>query len=220
MPSNSTLQFLKDLANHNNKTWLDANRPRYESAKADVHSMVAELIPAIAAFDAPIGNLAVKECTFRINRDIRFSKNKSPYKTNMSAYFSQGGKKATAAGYYFHFEPGKSYAAGGFYSPTPEALSKIRQEIDYSFDEWKKILSQKKFKKYFPEGVDGIASLVRPPKGYDEQNPAIHYLKMKHFIVSIPFSDAAIQSKTLINDIAAAFGAMKPMIDFLNLAVE
>ena len=220
MPANSTLQFLKDLSNNNNKAWFDTNRSRYESAKADIQSMVAELIPAIAAFDPPIGQLVVKDCTFRINRDVRFSKNKSPYKTNMSAYFSMGGKKASVAGYYFHFEPGKSYAAGGFYSPQPAELSKIRQEIDYSLDDWKKILSNKTFKKYFPAGVDGIASLVRPPKGYDENNPAIHYLKMKHFIVSKPFTDTAVQSKTLIKDIAATFSAMKPMIDFLNQAIE
>ena len=220
MPANSTLQFLKDLAKHNNKTWFDTNRSRYELAKAHIQAMVADLIPVIAAFDPPIGQLVVKDCTFRINRDVRFSKNKSPYKTNMSAYFSRGGKKASVAGYYFHFEPGKSYAAGGFYSPQSAELSKIRQEIDYSLDEWEKILSQKKFKKNFPEGVDGIASLVRPPKGYDENNPAIHYLKMKHFIVSKPFTDAALQSKTLVNDIADVFSAMKPMIDFLNQAVE
>ena len=220
MPANSTLQFLKDLAKHNNKAWFDTNRSRYETAKADIQTMVAELIPAIAAFDPPIGQLVVKDCTFRINRDVRFSKNKSPYKTNMSAYFSMGGKKASVAGYYFHFEPGKSYAAGGFYSPQPTELAKIRQEIDYSLDDWKKILSNKTFKKYFPKGVDGIAYLVRPPKGYDENNPAIHYLKMKHFIVSKPFTDLAVQSKTLIKDIAATFSTMKPMIDFLNQAVE
>ncbi len=220
MPTKITLQFLKDLAKNNNKTWFDTNRSKYELAKEDIKAMVSELISSISAFDPPIGNLAVKECTFRINRDVRFSKNKSPYKTNMSAYFSKGGKKASVAGYYFHFEPGKSYAAGGFYSPQPEELSKIRQEIDYSFDEWKKILSQKKFKKFFPDGVDGIESLVRPPKGYDENNPAIHYLKMKHFIVSRPFTDEEVQSKTLVKEIAATFSIMKTMIDFLNLAVE
>ena len=219
MPTKITLQFLKDLAKDNNKAWFDINRPRYELAKADIQSLVSELISSISAFDPPIGNLAVKECIFRINRDVRFSKNKSPYKTNMSSYYSNGGKKASVAGYYFHFEPGKSYAAGGFYSPAPEELSKIRQEIDYSFDDWKKILSQKKFKKFFPDGVDGIESLVRPPKGYDENNPAIHYLKMKHFIVSRPFTDEELLSKTLVKDLAETFSVMKTMIDFLNLAV-
>jgi uncharacterized protein (TIGR02453 family) len=192
----------------------------YENAKADLQSMVGQLIPAIASFDEPIGALQVKECTFRINRDVRFSKNKSPYKNNMAAYFSRGGKKASVAGYYFHCEPGKSYAAGGFYSPMPAELAKIRQEIDYNFDEWKKIMDNKTFKKNFPNGVDGIESLQRPPKGYDEANPAIHYLKMKHFIVSKPITDAELQSKTLVKDVAKIFQTMKPMLDFLNLAVE
>lgn len=216
----TTIKFLKDLEKNNNRPWFELNRKKYEAAKADLQNMVADLIPAIAKFDEPIGNLAVKECTFRINRDVRFSKNKSPYKNNMAAYFSQGGKKASVAGYYFHCEPGKSYAAGGFYGPMPPELAKIRQEIDYSFDEWKKILHNKSFMKYFPEGVDGIESLVRPPKGYDENNPAINYLKMKHFIVSKPLSDEALQSKTLVKDVAKIFETMKPMIDFLNRAVE
>lgn len=216
----TTIRFLNDLQNNNNKPWFDAHRQAYENAKADLQTMVGQLIPAIAAFDEPIGTLHVKDCTFRINRDVRFSKNKSPYKNNMAAYFSRGGKKASVAGYYFHCEPGKSYAAGGFYSPIPAELTKIRQEIDYNFTEWKKIIDSKPFKKYFLKGVDGIESLVRPPKGYDENNPAIHYLKMKHFIVSKPFTDAELQSKTLVKDVAKVFETMKPMIDFLNLAVE
>jgi uncharacterized protein (TIGR02453 family) len=220
MLQSSTIKFLKDLQKNNNKPWFDEHRKIYEAAKADLQMMVSKLIPAIAAFDEPIGTLQVKDCTFRINRDVRFSKNKSPYKNNMAAYFSRGGKKANVAGYYFHCEPGKSYAAGGFYSPMPAELAKIRQEIDYSFDEFKKIINNKTFKKYFSEGIDGIESLVRPPKGYDENNPAIHYLKMKHFIVSKPFTDVELQSKTLVKDVAKVFETMKPMIDFLNRAVE
>jgi uncharacterized protein (TIGR02453 family) len=216
----TTIKFLTDLQKNNNKPWFEQNRKIYEAAKADLQNMVEALIPEIAKFDEPISRLAVKDCTFRINRDVRFSKNKSPYKTNMAAYFSRGGKKASVAGYYFHCEPGKSYAAGGFYSPMPPELAKIRQEIDYGFDEWKKITGNKAFKKYFPEGVDGIESLVRPPKGYDETNPAISYLKMKHFIVSKPINDTALQSKTLVKDVAKVFETMKPMIDFLNRAVE
>jgi len=215
-----SIKFLKDLEKNNNRAWFELHRNIYEASKADLQNMVADLIPNIAKFDEPIGNLAVKDCTFRINRDVRFSKNKSPYKTNMAAYFSKGGKKASVAGYYFHCEPGKSYAAGGFYTPMPPELAKIRQEIDYNFEEWKKILNNRFFKKYFPGGVDGIESLVKPPKGYDENNPAINFLKMKHFIVSTPFSDAALQSKSLVKNIAKVFETMKPMIDFLNKAVE
>ncbi len=216
----SSIHFLKELENNNNKPWFDENRSRYEATKAGLEKLVSSLIPAIAAFDEPIGTLQVKDCTFRINRDVRFSKNKSPYKNNMGASFSRGGKKADVAGYYFHFQPGKSFAGGGFYLPQPAQLAKIRQELDYGFTEWKTLLDNKTFKKYFPDGVDGIDTLIRPPKGYDENNPAIHYLKMKSFIVSKPLTDAELQSKSLVKDIAKTFEAMKPMLDFLNRAVE
>jgi len=216
----SSIHFLQELENNNNKPWFDKNRSGYEATKAGLEKLVSSLIPAIAAFDELIGTLQVKDCTFRINRDVRFSKNKSPYKNNMGASFSRGGKKAEVAGYYFHFQPDKSFAGGGFYLPQPAQLAKIRQELDYGFAEWKALLDNKTFKKYFPDGVDGIDSLIRPPKGYDENNPAIHYLKMKSFIVSKPFTDEELQSKSLVKDIAKTFEAMKPMLDFLNRAVE
>lgn len=216
----STIKFLKELEKNNNKPWFETNRKKYEAAKDDLGKMVAQLIPAIAAFDEPVGNLAVKDCVFRINRDVRFSKNKVPYKNNMAAYFSRGGKKANVAGYYFHCEPGKSYAAGGFYGPMPLELGKVRQEIDYGFEEWQKIVESKTFKKYFPAGVDGIETLVRPPKGYDENNPAVHYLKMKHFVVRKSISDEALQSKSLVKDVVKIFETIQPMIAFLNKAVE
>ena len=220
MLQKDTILFLKNLKKNNNKPWLDANRKQYEAAKANYLAVVQEIIDAVALFDPAVGNFKAKDCVFRVNRDVRFSKDKSPYKTNMGASFSSGGKKAKEAGYYFHAEPGQSFAAGGFYMPEPAELAKIRQEIDYNFDDWKKIVADKKFIKYFPGGVDGVSLLVRPPKGYDENNPAIHYLKMKGFIVSRSLSDTDLTSKTLVKEIAASFAAMKPMIDFLNHAVQ
>ena len=220
MLQRSTLNFLKALEKNNNKPWFDENRKTYEAAKADVQNMVGQLIPAIASFDEPIGALQIKDCTFRINRDVRFSKNKLPYKNNMAAYFSPGGKKAVGAGYYFHIEPGKSYAAGGFYTPMPAGLAKIRQEIDYNFDALKNIIGQKTFKKYFPAGMENMESLVRPPKGYDENNPAIEYLKRKHFVVSTPITDAQLEDKNLVKELAKIFAAIQPLNDFLNHAIS
>jgi uncharacterized protein (TIGR02453 family) len=214
----STLKFLKDLKKNNNKPWFDANRKTYETAKADFTSLVEALIAATSKFDKSVANLSAKGCMFRINRDIRFSKDKSPYKTNMGTYINPGGKKVNTPGYYFHCEPGASFAAGGLYMPMPPDLSKVRQEIDYSFTEWKKIVNSTTFKKYFNK-VDGLETLSRPPKGYDESNPAIEFLKMKSFTVSRPMTDATLQSKTLVKEIAKTFEAMKPMIDFLNGAL-
>jgi len=220
MLQKTSLQFLKKLAENNDKNWFEANRKKYENTKADFTLLVQEIINATAKFDGPIGTLIPKQCMFRINRDVRFSKDKSPYKTNMGASFSAGGKKADGSGYYFHCEPGKSFAAGGYYMPMPPELGKIRQEVDYNFDEWEKIIAGKNFIKKFPKGVEGSGSLVRPPKGYYENNPAIEYLKLKGFIVSTPVPDNIITDKKLVTVIAASFETMKPMIDFLNNAVK
>lgn len=192
----------------------------YDAAKEDIYAFVDSIIAATSKFDKSIIGLKAKDCVFRINRDIRFSKDKSPYKTNMGAYISAGGKKTLSAGYYFHCEPGKSMAAGGLYMPMAPQLSRVRQEIDYNLDEWKKIVESKSFKKYFEKGVDGIEILSRPPKGYDDKNPALSYLKMKSFIASRSFSDEELQNKSAANEIAKSFAAIKPMLDFLNRSLE
>jgi uncharacterized protein (TIGR02453 family) len=221
MLQSSSLSFLKNLKKNNNKPWFDTNRAAYENCKADFQDYVTQLIKSIALFDKPIGLLTAKDCTFRINRDVRFSKDKSPYKSNMGASFNQGGKKIQGAGYYFHFEPGnKSFAAGGIYMPMPPDLAKIRQEIDYSFNNFKKIVSSFAFKKTFTKGVEGIELLSRPPKGYDETNPAIDFLKMKSFLVTRPVTDAELQSKNLLKDTAKTFQTMKDFIGFLNQAIQ
>ncbi len=214
----STLKFIKDLKKNNNKAWFDDNRKKYEGAKADFISFVETLIAAISKFDPAVASLKPKECIFRINRDVRFSKDKSPYKTNMGTYINPGGKKVNTPGYYFHCEPGQNFAAGGLYVPEAAILAKVRQEIDYNFDEWKKIINNKHFKKYFPK-VDGIETLSRPPKGYGSDNPAIEFLKMKSFIVSTPLTDAQLTNKGLIKELSSTFEAMKPMINFLNQAM-
>ena len=138
----------------------------------------------------------------------------------MGAYFNKGGKKALTAGFYFHCEPGGNRLGGGMWMPMPAELSKIRQEIDYNFEEWKKIISRPNFKKLFPGGVDGLEILARPPKGYDDQNPAIEYLKMKNFVVMRTLTDADIQSKSLVREVVKTFETMKPFIDFMNRAID
>jgi uncharacterized protein (TIGR02453 family) len=117
---------------------------------------------------------------FRINRDVRFSKNKAPYKTNFGASINPGGKKSMIAGYYVHIEPGKSFLAAGTYMPEAPYLSAIRQEIDYNLEEFKKIVGAKDFKKEFTSlSVEDALKTV--PKGYDKENPALEFLKLKHF---------------------------------------
>ncbi|MGG9970684.1 DUF2461 domain-containing protein [Ferruginibacter sp. SUN002] len=220
MIQTSTIKFLKDLKKNNNKPWFDNNRKIYETAKTDFVLFVDELINGMTKFDPSLSELIAKNCVFRINRDARFSKDKSPYKTNMGASINKGGKKVSDAGYYFHLEPGQSFIAGGCYMPEPEDLNNIRQEIDYNYDEWKKIVNDKTFKKYFTNGIESPDKLVRPPKGYEESNPAIEFIKMKGFIVSCPISDTALTDPKSFKAIIKTFEAIKPLVDFINRAIE
>ena len=216
----STLKFLKTLEKNNNKPWFDKNRPSYEEAKTDFHSFVEKLIPAIAGFDPGISDLLAKDCTFRINRDVRFSKNKNPYKNNIAAYFNKAGKKGNGAGYYLHIQPGKSFAAAGIWMPEPADLSRIRQEIDYNLDEWEQIINYPGFRKHFENGFSSSNLLVRPPKGYTEDNPAIKYLKLKSFEIICPLTDEAILNKSFLKEVVKKFQAAHPVIGFLNRALE
>ena len=215
-----TFKFLKDLKKNNNKPWFDEHRKQYEAAKADFIALVNGVIEAHGKKDASIASLKAKECIFRINRDVRFSKNKAPYKNNMAASINSKGKKSMSAGYYLHCEPGKSFIAGGIYMPMPEDLKKIRQEIDYNLDEFKKIIATKKFKTVYTELSAGEdMKLSRPPKGYEPGNPAIEFIKLKSFIATTPITDAALTSKDLTKKIVQAFEAIQPLIQFVNRAL-
>ncbi len=217
----NTLHFLSELKENNHKEWFEANRKRYEAAKADYLSLVAAIINGIAENDAPIGQLEPKACVFRINRDVRFSKDKSPYKTNMGAGFTKGGKKMLLAGYYFHCEPGASFIAGGMWMPPAPELKKIRQEIDYNLDSFQGIIQNDNFVNTFG-GLERSAEnlLSRPPKGYEEGNPAIEWLKLKSFIVSRSISDKELLNKSVVSTIVSACSAMQPLIYFINQALE
>lgn len=146
MLQSATLSFLKSLKKNNNKEWFDKNRSAYEAAKADMIELTNQVIHGFGKKEPGIASLAGKDCMFRISRDIRFSKNKDPYKVNMASSIIEGGKKSELAGYYFHIEPGgKSFMGGGRYMVETDQLKKIRQEIDYSWKEFNSILRNKKF---------------------------------------------------------------------------
>ena len=218
----STLQFLKKLDKNNNKAWFDENRKQYEAAKLDFANLTGQVITQFGKKEPSIALLPPKECVFRINRDVRFSKNKAPYKNNMGASIKAGGKKSLVAGYYIHLEPGgKSFVGGGLYMPDARIVGKIRQEIDYNYAEFIKIVQNKKFvAQYggldFSEGM----SLVREPKGYEKENPAIAYLKLKSWVATAPLSDTALQDKNLATQLTKAFEYLQPLISFLNEALE
>jgi uncharacterized protein (TIGR02453 family) len=212
------LKFLKDIAKNNNREWFEKNKPRYLEAKLSFEDFLEALHKEFLKFDEGLAGLNPRKLGFRIYRDVRFSKDKRPYKTNMGAGFSPGGKMMQEPGYYIHIEPGKSFVAGGMYMPTPENLAKIRQEIDYNSKAFLKILNDKTFKKFF-EGLDDFDKLKTMPKGYPKDHPQIELLKHKSFIVSHSFSDKEVSDKRFIASIGAAARNIKKLNDFLSQAI-
>jgi uncharacterized protein (TIGR02453 family) len=213
----STLKFLKELKKNNNKPWFDAHRPDYEKAKKNFELFIQAVIDKQAKADAAIKHLVAKDCLFRINRDVRFSKDKSPYKTNFGAFINQGGKKSTLAGYYFHLEPGHSFAGGGIWMPMPDELKKVRQEIDYNYADFKKLISTKKFKSVYGDLDKSKEYLLsRVPKGYEPNNPAAEYLKMKSFVAMVELKDSLLTSNEVVKKTVAAFEALQPLNQFIN----
>ncbi len=213
-------KYLKNLANNNNKPWFDENRPKYEIARAEFINLVGEILKGLAPFDEKFTFLQPKNCVFRINRDVRFSKNKTPYKNNMSAYFNADGKKSDTAGYYFHLQPGNSFVAMGIWQPEKENLFKIRQEIDYNLKDFKKILSNASFKKNLNKGLDESEKLVRPPKGFEEVNPAIDFIKLKSFVVRSGIEEKELSDPKFAAKVVSIFKAGKPFVDFLNTSLH
>jgi uncharacterized protein (TIGR02453 family) len=213
------LPFLKKLKKNNNKAWFDEHRALYESAKGEIEVLVTELISSFGEIDPTVAHLTPKECLFRINRDVRFSKDKSPYKTNFGISITSGGKKSPLAGYYLHIEPGESFVGGGLWMPMPPVLAAVRQEIDYNYSDFQKILKAAPFKKQFGELYKGDdISLQRVPKGYEADNPAGEFLKLKSYLAMKSLTDEDIESGQLVKEACVAFKALKPMIDFINNA--
>ena len=216
----ATLKFLKGLQKNNNKPWFEKNRPAYEDAKADFAQFIQTVIDKHGKKDEGIKDLKAKDCVFRINRDVRFSKDKSPYKNNFGASINRGGKKSVYAGYYFHCQPGEAFVGGGLWIPMPPDLKKVRQEVDYCFDEFKKIIGSKKFISVYGDLIkDAETSLVKVPQGFEKDNPAAEYLKLKSFIAMKKLDDATLTSKDLVQTTLGAFETLHPLLMFLNRAL-
>lgn len=210
----STLQFLRNLEKNNNRDWFNENKTLYQEAQQDVISFVEKLIEEMADFDEEMGKLEAKKSVFRIYRDTRFSKDKTPYKTNFGAGLGMG-KGNKISGYYLHIEPGKSFLAGGVYKPEPSVLKTIRQEISAFGDEFKAILEQDEFRNYF-RGLSVEDKLKKVPQGFEKDHKMAEYLKLKHFIVTHPVSDEQLLSENAVKEFTKIFKAMKPLNDFLQ----
>ena len=180
----NTFEFLRELKLNNSKEWMDGNKEkRYVFAKDDVLALTEELLIEVSEFDVNISNanLTANKCITRLNRDLRFSKDKTPYKTDYYIILNKDGKNSPSAFYYLHIEPKNCFVGGGIYNSTKEPLDKIRQAIDCSFNQWKKITKNKQFKEHFPSGIHSSGILKKIPRGFDEDSPAKEYLKMKGF---------------------------------------
>lgn len=215
--SKSTLTFLSDLKIHNDRDWFSNNRNRYEQARGNFETFIQAILDELMKFDPIYKGLEAKSCIFRINRDTRFSHDKSVYKTNFGAFMVRGGRKNgdKFTGYYLHIEPGASFVAGGAYIPPTPWLSAIREKISENGEELTAIVKSRDYKKYFSD-LEG-EKLKVPPRGYMKDNPHIELIKMKSFLAERNYSDSEVLAEDFFDTVTGAFRAMKPLNDFLNV---
>jgi len=221
MITKEALKFLNDLIANNNTEWMHANKKRYENYKKDYHNFIGSILTEMKKFDKSLEPLEVKNCTFRINRDIRFSKDKSPYKTNMGVWMSQDRTQKNAPGYYIHYEPGNCFVAGGVWCPETNELKKIRKEIEFFYDDLEGIVSNKNFKKEFGQ-LDRSENnvLKKAPKDFEANHPAIEFLKLKSFTTSVKINESVFTEADFSKKIAAKLILLKPLNDFLKRGLE
>lgn len=214
----SILKFLNDIKKNNNREWFEKNKPRYLQVKQNFDDFLEKIHVELLNFEPGLSGLNPKKIAFRIYRDVRFSKDKRPYKTNMGAGFSPGGKMIQEPGYYIHIEPGNSFLAAGMYMPDSANLAKVRQEIDYNPNGLLKILKDKKFKSKF-DGLDEYDKVKSAPKGYAKEHPHIELLKNKSFTVSHYFSDAEVKNKNFLKEVVKLCKVVKPFNDYFKTAL-
>ena len=216
----ATGEFLADLKRNNDRTWFQDNKHRYDAARADFESFIGALLPQIEAFDANVAGLDPKKCVFRIYRDTRFSKDKTPYKVNLGAHMLTGGSKNVRqrAGYYIQIEPGNCFLAGGAHRPPSIWINAIRHRIDTDAAALKKVLKGKAFRAAFG-GIEG-ETLKTAPKGYPKDHPEIALLRYKSLLAVHRMADETVFSGYLLKHAAKTFKTMKPFDDFPNGAMD
>ncbi|MCF8378543.1 MAG: DUF2461 domain-containing protein [Bacteroidales bacterium] len=210
--------FLKNLKNNNSKEWFDENRNTYKELRKNFMDFVSLLIFELSIIDPSVQHIEAKDSVFRINRDIRFSNDKSPYKINMGAFITPGGKKAGLPGYYLHLEPGSCFVAGGVYMPPPNELKLIRSAIFENPVEYKKITEAKSFKNLFGE-VDGV-KLKTAPKGFPKEDSNIELIKLKSYTVSHAIDEKILSQKNALAELMKIYSGMKDFNMFLKKGLE
>jgi uncharacterized protein (TIGR02453 family) len=211
-------QFLQDLSENNNREWFHNNKKRYDESREKVLFITEVLINEIRKFDSEIPLLEPKDCLFRIFRDVRFSNDKRPYKTNFGSFIAKGGRKSSYAGYYFHIEPNTSFIGGGIYMPDAEHLKAIREYIAENGEEFLAITTNKSFKKVFQEMMDD--KLKTAPKGFSPDHEFIDLLRYKSFAFSSQMSQTQVLAENYIEQLVQYFKILQPVNRFLNEALE
>jgi len=212
------LQFLHDLSENNNKEWFNANRSRYEESRDTMLFVTEVLINEIRKFDPEISVMNPKDCMFRIFRDVRFSKDKQPYKTNFGIFIAKGGRKSSHAGYYLHIEPGSSFAGGGMYMPPAEPLKAIRNYLAAHGDEFLELINNKDFRSIYPEMHNH--QLKTAPKGFPKDHPYIDLLRYKSFVFSTSLENNLITSENFIEFVVNAFRNLQPVNETINHVLD
>lgn len=212
------LNFLSELRKNNNKEWFDQNRDRYQECRKKVLFLTELIIHEVGRFDPEVGAQNPKDCVFRIFRDVRFSVDKTPYKTNMGSFIVKGGKKSFCAGYYLHIEPGASFVGGGSYCPPADALKAMRTEIFDNPEEFKQLIFKESFRKVYPALYDD--KLKTAPKGFPKDFPDIDLLKYKSFAFGENLDDSVVTSDAFVGRVVASMKELYPVNRFLNIALD
>lgn len=210
--------FLEELGANNNRDWFNTHRDQYDKARAEFDKLLTAVISRIALFDESIRGVEAKDCTYRIYRDTRFSQDKTPYKTHFGGYINARGKKSDHCGYYLHIEPGHCLLAGGSYCLPSPVLKAIRQAIYDNMDEYRAIVENPDFKKYFP--VIGESFLKTAPKGFPKDYESLDYLKCKEYTCCCYVSDAFFKAPDCLEQVSDVFMRLKPFADFLNFTID
>lgn len=210
--------FLKDLSAHNERTWFQENKARYEAAHEAFEVVAADLIQRIAMFDETVAHLTVKDCTYRIYRDTRFSLDKTPYKQHFGCYVNARGKKSFHGGYYFHLEPGACMLASGhYYLPTP-ILKVVRQTIVEREAEFRAIVEDEEFQRLFPSVTFDPLKVL--PAGLPRDFSHPEYLKCRNYCVSHTLKDSFFRKKDWMDEVIRQLRLTKPFLDFVNETVD
>ena len=215
----SILSFLRTLAQNNNREWFNDHKKNYQESLEMFREFAAQLLTGIVKFDPTLGDQVPKETIFRIYKDVRFSKDKSPYKTHFGCWMTKGGRKSTDAGYYFHLEPDNSFMAAGVYMPPREQLNLIRQEIVFNPGAYLKVINNPEILKGYERG--GKEDMLKKgPVGYPKDFKHLEEIKYKHFIFSKNYKDSEISKKDFAQNVIADYQGLFPLVQYLNHAIS